>query len=68
MRGNNELRLNQATMCEAVQSWLDRSVLINAGTAKVQRVEFKSENDGDIFVVALRSDEEPADGDTPPGG
>lgn len=53
MTGNNELTLNQATMIEALQMWLDAQMM--AGKApKVTSVAAKSGvYDSEAFVVAL---------------
>ncbi|MEO8297099.1 MAG: hypothetical protein ABI574_04750 [Burkholderiales bacterium] len=50
MKGNNELRLNLATMIEAVQMWLDCKMPCGAPT--VTRISFS----GDTFGVFVSSD------------
>lgn len=58
MQGNNELRLNQATMIEAVQKWVDESV----PGQRVQSVKADSESRGRAgatgsgFVVSITAE------------
>lgn len=52
MKGNNELQLNQSTMIQAVQTWLDTNVLRDGHGQKVVAVEQSNSIDG-FFVVKL---------------
>ncbi len=58
MKGNNTLQINQATMCEAVQMWVDS--IMPKKDARVKRV--KRNNDSiagsDQFDVDLETIEE----------
>ena len=54
MRGNNELHVNEATMIEALQEWLDNRVLVSRrGTSKVTSVHEDPRNSygGRIFII-----------------
>jgi hypothetical protein len=51
MKGNNELRLNQATLIEAVQEYLAKRY---TPTPKVNSVELSKEGYGDpLFLVKV---------------
>lgn len=52
MEGNNELQLNQSTMIQAVQTWLDINVLREGHGQKVTSVAESVGIDG-FFVVKL---------------
>lgn len=60
MKGNNELHLNEETVCEAIQHWLSRSILepvpkvtgFKKGPSPSSRV---------VFVVTLSSGEDGQD-------
>ena len=58
MKGNNELRINEATMMEAVQLWLDSKFKENPPTVKA--VEQSSDPGGysKVFQVKLSSEKE----------
>ena len=60
MKGTNELSLNQATMIEAVQLWLDS--LLSAKGPTVTKVERDgSSYNGREFRVTIVSDDSPVD-------
>jgi hypothetical protein len=54
MKGNNELILNEATMIEAVQFWLDSRMTPLA--PKVMGIKLKSDGYVKTFEVALDAD------------
>lgn len=54
MKGSNELILNEATMIEAVQYWLDSRMIPVA--PKVTGVKSRTENYDKTFEIALDSD------------
>ncbi len=56
MKGNNDLHLNEATIIEAMQQWLDREM--PKDTPKVTGVKTKSEGySGSTFVVSVINEE-----------
>lgn len=55
MKGNNELRLNQATMIEVVQQWIDENMPKGAQTVTSVKPESGSLSG---FVVSLSSDKD----------
>lgn len=59
MKGKNTITLNQHTMCEALQVWLDKT-LAQPNAAKVTAVKSNSKSSnygGDEFEVEITSDE-----------
>lgn len=54
MKGNNELKLNEATMMEVVQEWLDRQ--LPAGAPTVTSVKGGSSNYDLTFTVGLTTE------------
>lgn len=54
MKGTNTLTLNNATICEAVQYWLD-SQLVVGKVPTVTNVEHRKEGMADVFDVTLSS-------------
>lgn len=54
MKGNNELILNEATMIEAVQFWLDSKMVARA--PKVTGISAKNEGYNQTFAVSLDAD------------
>jgi hypothetical protein len=54
MTGKNELVLNEATMCEIVQHWLDSRMLASAGP-RVTQVRAKGDPHPAQFEVTLES-------------
>ena len=59
MKGNNELILNEATMIEAVQFWLDSRMVQMA--PKVTGVNSKNEGFIKTFEIALDADADRTD-------
>ena len=59
MKGNNELILNEATMIEAVQFWLDSRMVQMA--PKVTGVNSKNEGYSKTFEIALDADADRTD-------
>lgn len=57
MKGTNELRLNTATMIEALQYWHDSKYLVEP-KPRVTNVENNSGYSGGDFVVTLEVAEE----------
>lgn len=53
MIGNNEIRLNKATMLEAIQLWLDKKFAVGQAP-----VAFDVMADGDCFSVDVKSKDE----------
>ncbi len=53
MKGSNNLILNQATMIEAVQYWLDAQMV---KAPKVTGVKRDTTGLGDLFKIELNSD------------
>ncbi len=51
MIGMNELRLNEATMIQAVQEWLDRKM--PHGAPKVRNVKTDKSGYDEVFIVTL---------------
>lgn len=52
MKGNNELTLNELTMIEAVQMWIDAQM--REGKAPtVTGIKFKEDYNAKTFIVAL---------------
>jgi hypothetical protein len=49
MKGVNELRLNNDTMCEAIQYWLDAQMPGRAPT--VTSVAYANNSTGPLFIV-----------------
>ena len=59
MKGTNKLEINQATMCAAMQHWME---LVLDGDTKVKVTEVKrieKHYGGDDFVVTFDSVEQP---------
>lgn len=56
MKGNNTLQLNEATMIEAVQYWLDSQMMPGA-SPKVVRVAPHTDNCVPVFDVRLEERE-----------
>lgn len=54
MKGNNELKLNEATMIEVVQEWLDRQ--LPGGAPTVTSVKGGSNNYDLTFTVSVSSE------------
>lgn len=54
MKGNNELKLNEATMIEVVQEWIDRQ--LPGGAPTVTSVKGSSSGYDLTFTVSLSSD------------
>lgn len=59
MKGNNELVLNQATMIEAVQYWLDSRMV--QPVPKVTGVVRDASNGSGVFSVTLDADADRSD-------
>ena len=57
MKGQNTLKLNQATMIEALQYWLD-SQLVKAGSQVVKEVR-EEDNISSTFKVLIEEKEQP---------
>ncbi len=53
MIGNNQLHLNQATMIQALQMWLDETMKI---APKVTSIAFSREGHDETFIVNLSED------------
>ena len=64
MKGSNDLILNEATMIEAVQFWLDSMIVPPA--PQVTGVKSHTENYGKTFMVSLNSESERDDGKKAP--
>lgn len=63
MKGSNSLILNEATMIEAVQFWLDSKMVQHA--PKVTGVNAKTDVYSKTFTVSLDADAERTDPVTP---
>ena len=61
MKGSNELHINQATIIEAVQEYLDKRYTPTPMVVSVT-MESKSAYSGDVFVIKL---DQPQDKETP---
>lgn len=64
MQGTNELHLNEATMKEAMQSWLDKK-MISAPTVTSVRLKDPPSPHSSTFIVTVDADadrEGPSDG------
>ena len=58
MKGNNELRLNEATLIEAVQEWLDRKWPKDSPRVTAISLSASSTYDGGpTFTVKMSADE-----------
>ena len=55
MKGNNQIFLNQASMCEVVQEWVDREFLRSRGI-EVKDVEYNGTDE--VFEVSIFCKEE----------
>jgi hypothetical protein len=51
MQGSNEFRLNEATMMEALQFWMNRSMLTEEKHVKVTSVKQQDDGYSKVFVV-----------------
>ena len=58
MKGNNEIRLNESTMVEVVQQWLNREMPNN--TPKVTSVTSDNDNYAPGFTVKVSDQEQRA--------
>lgn len=58
MKGNNSMTLNEATMMEIVQEWLEREMVDTVPT--VTAVEAVGDKYNRSFIVSLFSDADPA--------
>jgi len=56
-KGINQLRLNSATLCEAVQYWLQDKILQANTNFEIKSVEPKTMNQSTEFVFKLDSKE-----------
>jgi hypothetical protein len=54
MKGNNELHLNEATMIEIVQMWIDKELLPGASN----KVTSICQRDHGVFIVGVKGEEE----------
>lgn len=59
MTGNNEMRLNEATMIQALQQWLDSKMPHGAPKVTSVKKESGSTYEPNIFTVGLTSEEKP---------
>lgn len=66
MKGKNCLQLNQATMCEAIQYWLDSK--FSGRAPRVESVTFKDGYEGDWFIVETLAEGERDPKDPHPPG
>lgn len=57
MKGTNTLRLNEATMVEAVQRWLNATMLPTAATL-VKSITYTTESNCPVFDVRVEGTEE----------
>lgn len=57
MKGNNELHLNQATMIEAVQHYLEKIMIAPVPVVKQVKQEQKN-GYADIFIIEVGSENE----------
>ena len=57
MKGNNEIKLNQATMIDAMQQWLDSVMPEN--TSKVSAVKLSDDRLSNSFVIFLTDKDTP---------
>lgn len=55
MKGNNEIHMNQATMVEAMQLWLEHTF---KNPPEALRVKQKSDGHTDVFVLTVKEAEE----------
>lgn len=60
MMGRNEIRLNQATICKAVQFYLAVEVFRDQHAPKVEKVDVTNYGSDEQFTVTLLSREEAA--------
>lgn len=58
MKGNNQMMLNQATMCEAVQYWLENKVFGQNNISPEVTVVKKASVAEGFFDVSLTSKED----------
>lgn len=52
MKGNNEIRINQSTMVEAIQFWINAQMVI---PPKVDLIEFVKDGYMEMFVIHTTS-------------
>lgn len=51
MQGNNEFRLNEATVMEAIQFWLNSAMLTEEKRVQVTAVKQQDDGYSKVFVV-----------------
>lgn len=60
IKGSNTLHLNEATMIEAMQEWLDaRTIPTHRGDAVVAAVKYEGGSYDGRFVITLKEKETP---------